>query len=165
MQENQYVKMMMRSSNATTDRLLRAIAIAGFLWLSLTGVAARRSRTTPFLSHNDGNLHHNSREFDDELVSTIGRGKLHVVAPPKMDANYMVSKRKVPAGPDPIHNRFLPLLQLLLSIYIFYYVCIIFFSKYFQVHFVVSMKEIIFFLPPANPKTQSFFLSWSVLPT
>ncbi|KNA15823.1 hypothetical protein SOVF_094570 [Spinacia oleracea] len=35
-------------------------------------------------------------------VTTVGRGKLS--ARSKVDINYM-SKRKVPNGPDPIHNR------------------------------------------------------------
>ncbi|XP_039034965.1 CLAVATA3/ESR (CLE)-related protein 25-like [Hibiscus syriacus] len=40
----------------------------------------------------------------EEQVKDFGRGKLSGLVHRRMDLNYM-SKRRVPNGPDPIHNR------------------------------------------------------------
>lgn len=40
-----------------------------------------------------------------KLDADIGREKL--IYDPELDINYMMSKRKVPNGPDPIHNRYI----------------------------------------------------------
>jgi len=61
----------------------------------LIGVVTSRA-ATPILFSKDSIKNH-----VDEV--TIGRGKL--LGTPRMDINYM-SKRRVPNGPDPIHNRY-----------------------------------------------------------
>ncbi|KMT07211.1 hypothetical protein BVRB_6g155330 [Beta vulgaris subsp. vulgaris] len=73
--------------------LKRVFLLVSLLWLSVVGVLASRGPTTtsPTISH-----------VKNHQVDTIGRGKL--LARTEVDINYM-SKRKVPNGPDPIHNR------------------------------------------------------------
>ncbi|EEF42240.1 CLAVATA3/ESR (CLE)-related protein 25 [Ricinus communis] len=79
--------------------LYGVIAMLGFVWLlsvaTLESAAATKT-TTPLTVQlsTTGNPKH---EVD------IGREKL--VYDPELDLNYMMSKRKVPNGPDPIHNR------------------------------------------------------------
>uniref|UniRef100_A0A2P2NNP3 CLAVATA3/ESR (CLE)-related protein 25 n=1 Tax=Rhizophora mucronata TaxID=61149 RepID=A0A2P2NNP3_RHIMU len=73
--------------------LIGAIAMVGFVWVLLVGTlesgATRQTTTTSIMPTKD------------ELV--VGKEKLVYV--PELDFNYMMSKRKVPNGPDPIHNR------------------------------------------------------------
>ncbi|WCJ21752.1 CLAVATA3/ESR-RELATED 25 [Euphorbia peplus] len=41
----------------------------------------------------------------EELHQFNGREKQQLIYDPHLNSNYMMSKRKVPNGPDPIHNR------------------------------------------------------------
>lgn len=83
-------------SEKATKALLTAFAIASILWLSLIGVVMSTD-TTPVSFGKDSINNHG-----DEV--TIRTRKL--LGNPTMDINYM-SKRRVPNGPDPIHNRHL----------------------------------------------------------
>ncbi|KAF3431361.1 hypothetical protein FNV43_RR26092 [Rhamnella rubrinervis] len=82
-----------RSSTTTTSSCFSKLlfrALVGFICLLL--VATLRSETET-----------NSASFETEYsaAEVIGREKL---VRPELDLNYM-SKRRVPNGPDPIHNR------------------------------------------------------------
>ncbi|XP_062150042.1 CLAVATA3/ESR (CLE)-related protein 25 [Alnus glutinosa] len=93
----------MGGSNSTRSRsslhfkvLFGALALVGVVFLFLVdnqesgrGKMAPTSTTT----HSVGNFKH---------ADVMGREKL--VDHPELDFNY-ISKRKVPNGPDPIHNR------------------------------------------------------------
>ncbi|XP_057542197.1 CLAVATA3/ESR (CLE)-related protein 25-like [Amaranthus tricolor] len=68
-----------RFNKYSSKRLLRLITFVSFLWLFLFGLLANGDQTIP----------------------TIGR---KIIPHSKVDMYYM-SKRKVPNGPDPIHNR------------------------------------------------------------
>ena len=82
--------------------LFGAIAMLAFVCLVSVSVAtlesANKATTTLTVqsSTNTGNLKH---EVD------VGKEKL--VYNPELDFNYMMSKRRVPNGPDPIHNRYI----------------------------------------------------------
>ncbi|CAO2829095.1 unnamed protein product [Amaranthus hypochondriacus] len=69
-----------RFDKYSSKRLLRLITFVSFLWLYFVGLLAN----------------------GDQIAPTIGRGK--IIPHSKVDMYYM-SKRKVPNGPDPIHNR------------------------------------------------------------
>lgn len=65
---------------------LRTLAVVGFICLLLVGTLETQGGTSTAASkHTDA----------------VGRGKL---VHPDLNFNYM-SKRRVPNGPDPIHNR------------------------------------------------------------
>jgi hypothetical protein len=95
----------MGGSNSTRSRsslhfkvLFGALALVGVVFLFLVdnqesgrGKMAPTSTTT----HSVGNFKH---------ADVMGREKL--VDHPELDFNY-ISKRKVPNGPDPIHNRYI----------------------------------------------------------
>lgn len=85
--------------NRSIKGLLRVITLASFLCLCLVGVLASRGASTT-ISHDKHNV--NKHHQVNHEVLTVGRGKL--LPRSEMDINYM-SKRKVPNGPDPIHNR------------------------------------------------------------
>ncbi|KAH7515829.1 CLAVATA3/ESR (CLE)-related protein 25 [Ziziphus jujuba] len=70
--------------------LFRALAVVGFIWILLVGTGDTKSAS--FVAESAGNIK------DSDVV---GREKL---VRPQLDINYM-SKRRVPNGPDPIHNR------------------------------------------------------------
>ncbi|KAK2636340.1 hypothetical protein Ddye_031136 [Dipteronia dyeriana] len=107
-----------RSSSSRSYNMLKGlfggVAVVGFMWLLLVGAAVEsgggnkemttsaaaaeaftRSQTQQSSTSSTGNL--NRVEMD-----SLGREK-HLNAP-ELDLNYM-SKRRVPNGPDPIHNR------------------------------------------------------------
>lgn len=82
--------------------LFRALVFLGLIWFSSVGVIANRAtkptRVTTTTISSSGNFKH---------LKLIGRQE-HAVHQ-DWDLNY-VSKRRVPNGPDPIHNRYvLPL--------------------------------------------------------
>ncbi|XP_012091994.1 CLAVATA3/ESR (CLE)-related protein 25 [Jatropha curcas] len=74
--------------------LFVVIATLGFLWLLLVATleAHEANRTTT-----------SAANFIKHDKVELGREKL--IYDPELDFNYMMSKRKVPNGPDPIHNR------------------------------------------------------------
>ncbi|XP_057528864.1 uncharacterized protein LOC130807610 isoform X2 [Amaranthus tricolor] len=84
--------------------LLRLILLVSFVWLSLVGLLAYgdQAKSTKILHNNNNNVNKHDQHVKHEESVTIGRGK--VIAHSEVDFNYM-SKRKVPSGPDPIHNR------------------------------------------------------------
>lgn len=78
--------------------LFGAIATVGFVLLLLVGTleSGATKTTTTLTAPPTGSFKHEE---------VIGREKL--VYNPELDLNYMMSKRKVPNGPDPIHNRYI----------------------------------------------------------
>ncbi|KAK3223190.1 hypothetical protein Dsin_010215 [Dipteronia sinensis] len=103
-----------RTSSSRSYNLLKGlfggVAVVWFMWLLLVGAAVEsgggnkemtaaaaytRSQTQQSSTSSTGNL--NRVKMD-----SLGREK-HLNAP-ELDLNYM-SKRRVPNGPDPIHNR------------------------------------------------------------
>ena len=90
------------TSSCFSNFLFRALAVVGFICLLL--VATLRSETET-----------NSARFETEYsaAEVIGREKL---VRPELDLNYM-SKRRVPNGPDPIHNRY----ELFVLFFIFFF--------------------------------------------
>jgi hypothetical protein len=82
--------------------LFGALAMAGLTFLFLLGNGQLEGGTgkmpptsTTSSSHSGGNF---------KRADVLGREKL--VDHPDLDFNYM-SKRRVPNGPDPIHNRYI----------------------------------------------------------
>ncbi|KAL7232444.1 hypothetical protein ACSBR2_010466 [Camellia fascicularis] len=76
--------------------LLGAVFFMGFIWFLFVGVLASRvSRTTTTTIHE-------STAKSDELLKLIAKERQ--VGHWDLDPNYE-SKRRVPNGPDPIHNR------------------------------------------------------------
>lgn len=71
--------------------LFRALAVVGFIWILLVGMGGMKPAS--FVAESAGHIK------DSDVV---GREKL---VHPQRDINYM-SKRRVPNGPDPIHNRY-----------------------------------------------------------
>ncbi|TXG56399.1 hypothetical protein EZV62_017712 [Acer yangbiense] len=105
-----------RSSSSRSYNLLKGlfggVAVVGFMWLLLVDAAVESgggnkemttaaaaafttSQTQQSSTSSTGNL--NRVEMD-----SLGREKY--LNAPELDLNYM-SKRRVPNGPDPIHNR------------------------------------------------------------
>lgn len=84
------------TSSSTTSLLFKVmfgtLALVGFIFLLLVG--NQESGRTTFSTQSGGNF----KQVD------MGREKL--VDHPELDLNYM-SKRRVPNGPDPIHNRYI----------------------------------------------------------
>ncbi|KAB2624638.1 CLAVATA3/ESR (CLE)-related protein 25 [Pyrus ussuriensis x Pyrus communis] len=66
---------------------LQTLAVVGFICFLLIGTLETRGGTSTAASKH---------------ADAVGREKL---VHPDLDLNYMVSKRRVPKGPDPIHNR------------------------------------------------------------
>ncbi|XP_011034151.1 PREDICTED: CLAVATA3/ESR (CLE)-related protein 25-like [Populus euphratica] len=81
--------------------LLAAVATAMLVLLLLAGAlesgATKMTRTQTVL---DSIAQDDLKRRHEEL---IGREKL--VYNPELDLNFVMNKRKVPNGPDPIHNR------------------------------------------------------------
>ncbi|KAF2325399.1 hypothetical protein P3X46_003014 [Hevea brasiliensis] len=87
--------MVISSGSVPFKVLFGAIATLGFVCLLLIATlqtGATKSTTTAVQA---------TPSFKHE--ADIGREKL--IYDPDLDLNYMMSKRKVPNGPDPIHNR------------------------------------------------------------
>lgn len=84
--------------------VLRLILFVSFVWVSLVGLLAYEDHQAKLtiLHNNNNNVNKHDQNVKHEESVTIGRGK--IIAHSEVDFNYM-SKRKVPNGPDPIHNR------------------------------------------------------------
>ncbi|KAJ8773779.1 hypothetical protein K2173_006429 [Erythroxylum novogranatense] len=80
---------------ASSKFLLGTIAMAGFVWLLLVGTLQSEARKNMAVTIQSSG--------DAENEQMIGKDKL--VSAPELDLSYMMNKRKVPNGPDPIHNR------------------------------------------------------------
>ncbi|KAJ6430444.1 hypothetical protein OIU84_021775 [Salix udensis] len=78
--------------------LLGAVATVMFVLLLLVGAlesgATKRTQT--------GTVDSSDLKHHEDLL--IGREK-QLVYDPELDLNFVMNKRKVPNGPDPIHNR------------------------------------------------------------
>ncbi|PHU02742.1 hypothetical protein BC332_27993 [Capsicum chinense] len=70
--------------------------LLGFVWLLLIGVFENGGTRMDYV-HQDAGIMNNNKH-----MKTHKRSSSHVH--PKIDLN-LVSKRRVPNGPDPIHNR------------------------------------------------------------
>jgi hypothetical protein len=89
-----------RRSSLHFKVLFGALALAGVIFLFLvynqeSGRGKMGAPTSTSTSHSAGNFKH---------ADVLGRDKL--LDHPDLDFNYM-SKRRVPNGPDPIHNRYI----------------------------------------------------------
>ncbi|KAJ6721853.1 CLAVATA3/ESR (CLE)-RELATED PROTEIN 26 [Salix viminalis] len=84
--------------------LLGGIATLSFVLLLLVGAlesgATSETTTSRLASAQATQINDLKDEHEKEV---IGREKL--VYNSELDLNYMMSKRRVPNGPDPIHNR------------------------------------------------------------
>ncbi|KAL7261011.1 hypothetical protein ACSBR1_006637 [Camellia fascicularis] len=83
----------MGSSGRAVKAVFGSLVLVGFIWLLLVGVSHSKTRETNTSSWLGGRF---------KRLETIGSEKLDVQ--PRSDLNFM-SKRRVPNGPDPIHNR------------------------------------------------------------
>jgi len=71
---------------------LGAVLFMGFIWFLFVGVLANHAMKTTTITAKSS-----------ELLKLIGTERHHSV---RLDCDpYYVSKRRVPNGPDPIHNR------------------------------------------------------------
>ncbi|XP_021652236.2 CLAVATA3/ESR (CLE)-related protein 25 [Hevea brasiliensis] len=86
--------MVISSGSALFKVLFAAIATLGFVCLLLVATLQTEATKSTTTVQTTASFKH---EAD------IGREKL--IYDPELDFNYMMSKRKVPNGPDPIHNR------------------------------------------------------------
>ena len=79
--------------------LVRALAVSGLVWILLVGSPEGRGGTeaTSFAVEP-------TREIKGTDQVAVGAEKL--VHDPKLDLINYMSKRRVPNGPDPIHNRY-----------------------------------------------------------
>ncbi|KAK9750938.1 hypothetical protein RND81_02G231000 [Saponaria officinalis] len=91
-----------RKSIFSIKKLIKAIALVSVIWFYLVGYIVASRGTTSIISHNNHN-NNNKHQNQDEVIRVVGRSN-KLVAHFKMDI-INTSKRKVPNGPDPIHNR------------------------------------------------------------
>ncbi|XP_061975079.1 CLAVATA3/ESR (CLE)-related protein 25-like [Populus nigra] len=83
--------------------LLGGIATVVFVMLLLVG-ALESGATSKMTTSRLNSVQATQNDLkDDHEKDVIGREKL--VYNSELDLNYMMSKRRVPNGPDPIHNR------------------------------------------------------------
>ncbi|KAK9277405.1 hypothetical protein L1049_006948 [Liquidambar formosana] len=87
----------MGNSSGSFKTLFGALALMGCMWLLLVGIVTHggmgTTATTTVTAQSMANFKH---------MEVVGKDTLFVH--PGLDLNYM-SKRRVPNGPDPIHNR------------------------------------------------------------
>ncbi|XP_022775560.1 CLAVATA3/ESR (CLE)-related protein 26-like [Durio zibethinus] len=83
------------------------LIVFGFILVMLVGTLqseGNKTKTTlTTADQSSSSLSTSGKLQQEEQVKVIGRGKSGLVHP-QLDLNYM-SKRRVPNGPDPIHNR------------------------------------------------------------
>ncbi|KAF5746659.1 hypothetical protein HS088_TW06G00831 [Tripterygium wilfordii] len=90
------------------------VVLVGVCWLLLVGLmvqssSVRGSTISTSSSRRRAVLMGRTSPRHDEEVVRGNKGKQkELVFNPELDLNYMVRKRRVPNGPDPIHNRKLP---------------------------------------------------------
>ncbi|XP_057948495.1 CLAVATA3/ESR (CLE)-related protein 25 [Malania oleifera] len=87
------------------------VAFVGLVWLLMFGILESEARKLP-ATLTDSRRHHHQEQHDQPIIienfkhveeEVIIRER-KLAASSELDLNYM-SKRKVPNGPDPIHNR------------------------------------------------------------
>lgn len=90
--------------------MLGALALVGFIFLLLVGnqESGRAKMETTLSTQSGANF----------------KGKEKLVDHPELDLNYM-SKRRVPNGPDPIHNRYITITNTYIY-YIFLYIYMVY---------------------------------------
>ncbi|KAL6983577.1 hypothetical protein U1Q18_016961 [Sarracenia purpurea var. burkii] len=81
--------------------LFGALALVGFIWLLSVGILETGGTNTMTRTTKTGRMVNSGP--GGKRTEMIGREKV-AVRPHRSDLNYM-SKRRVPNGPDPIHNR------------------------------------------------------------
>ncbi|KAE8688290.1 serine/threonine-protein phosphatase PP2A catalytic subunit-like [Hibiscus syriacus] len=87
--------------------LFGALVVLGFILvgtLQSEGNETTTKTTTLKIADEDDESWPWKGKAMEEQVKGLGKGKLSSLVHPRMDLNYM-SKRRVPKGPDPIHNR------------------------------------------------------------
>ncbi|XP_062111742.1 CLAVATA3/ESR (CLE)-related protein 25-like [Humulus lupulus] len=103
------------SSSSTTDTssssssifhllklLVRGLAVVGLMWILLAGTPEGTAGTTPNTKSNLAPTESAGKITGKDQVVVEGEEKL---VHPKLDLINYMSKRRVPNGPDPIHNR------------------------------------------------------------
>ncbi|KAE8698886.1 Phosphatase 2A-2 [Hibiscus syriacus] len=93
---------------AGSSLLFRTLVVLGFMLVISNGIQQRQDHKTKTtitgVDHRSWTSTTAAKlQQREEQVKVLGKGKSSV-AHPKQDLNYM-SKRRVPNGPDPIHNR------------------------------------------------------------
>lgn len=95
------------SSYFVSRFLFRVLVVVGFVCFMFFGSLVSGARTGQTTTST-------TTKHDDEQVVVVGNHDA------QLDFNYM-SKRRVPNGPDPIHNRFLfCLISLHITLFLFY---------------------------------------------
>ena len=94
------------SSSLSFKTLFGTLIVLGFILVMLVGtLQSEGNKTKTTLTTDDDQSSSSTGKLQqEEQVKVLGRGKSRLVHP-QLDLNYM-SKRRVPNGPDPIHNRF-----------------------------------------------------------
>ncbi|KAK8492565.1 hypothetical protein V6N13_017540 [Hibiscus sabdariffa] len=90
----------MGGSSLSFKALFRTLMLLGLIFVGLGTLLlqSRGNKTTRIVNHDE------SWSSLEEQADGQGKGKSTLVHQ-RMDLNYMSSKRRVPNGPDPIHNR------------------------------------------------------------
>ncbi|KAK8522464.1 hypothetical protein V6N13_115431 [Hibiscus sabdariffa] len=90
----------------STSLLFAALVVLGFMLVLSIEVLQSQGHEAKTVTTVTGDGHRSRTaelQQQAEQVKVLGKGKSSV-AHPKQDLDYM-SKRRVPNGPDPIHNR------------------------------------------------------------
>ncbi|EXB74727.1 hypothetical protein L484_011006 [Morus notabilis] len=83
--------------------LVRALAIVGLILILLVGTSEGKRATRATATAANFTAGKSSGRFKGTDQAVVGAQKL--VNDPKIDGINYMSKRRVPNGPDPIHNR------------------------------------------------------------
>ncbi|XP_021293216.1 CLAVATA3/ESR (CLE)-related protein 25 [Herrania umbratica] len=89
------------SSSLFSKALFGTLVVLGFILVLLVGTLQSEGNKTKTTLTTEPSSSTGKRQ---EHVKVLARGKLLSDGHPQLDLNYM-SKRRVPNGPDPIHNR------------------------------------------------------------
>ena len=91
-----------RSSSLSFKTLFGTLLVLGFILVMFLQSEGNKTKTT-LTTDDDQSSSSSGKLLQEDQVKVLGREKSTVVRP-QLDLNYM-SKRGVPNGPDPIHNR------------------------------------------------------------
>lgn len=82
------------------------LLVLGFMLVMLVGTLQSEGNKTNMTLTADHRSSWSTRKLHQEIyVKVLGRGKSSVMHPPAPGLDLSMSKRRVPNGPDPIHNR------------------------------------------------------------
>ncbi|KAK6241999.1 hypothetical protein QQP08_006882 [Theobroma cacao] len=89
------------TSSLFSKALFGTLVVLGFILVLLVGTLQSEGNETKTTLRTETS---SSTGKLQEHAKVLGRGKSLIDGHPQLDLNYM-SKRRVPNGPDPIHNR------------------------------------------------------------